>query len=72
MPSTDSMSDSWRKSTFSGYNTNCVEVGLSGGSIGIRDSKNPRGGIVTVTTASWDAFLVGVRNGEFDRTPGRR
>ena len=70
MPSTDSVFDSWRKSTFSGYNTNCVEVGLSGDSIGVRDSKNPRGAIVPVTTAGWGTFLAGVRAGELDRQPG--
>lgn len=65
--------DKWRKSSFSGYNTNCVEVsGLSGDTIGVRDSKNPRGGILQFTTGEWDAFVAGVRNGEFGRKSSNR
>lgn len=61
----------WIKSSFSGYNGNCVEVaGLSGDTIRVRDSKNPRGGVLNFTQSEWDAFLGGVRNGEFDRKTG--
>jgi hypothetical protein len=60
----------WIKSSLSSYNGNCVEVaGLTEDVIRVRDSKNPRGGILHFTTAEWDAFLGGVRNGEFDRKP---
>ena len=63
--------DAWIKSSLSTYNGNCVEVsGLSGEMIKVRDSKNPRGGILNFTTAEWDAFVGGVRNGEFDRKSG--
>lgn len=59
----------WIKSSFSYANGNCVEVsGLSDNSIEIRDSKNPEGPILHFTPAEWDAFLGGVRNGEFDRS----
>lgn len=61
-------SGAWIKSSLSGYNGNCVEVaGLSGDTIRVRDSKNPRSGVLNFTIAEWDAFLGGVRNGEFDR-----
>ncbi|HEX7161912.1 MAG TPA: DUF397 domain-containing protein [Trebonia sp.] len=61
----------WKKSSLSGYNANCVEVaGLSGDTIRVRDSKNPRGGVLNFTQSEWDAFLGGVRNGEFDRKTG--
>jgi hypothetical protein len=61
----------WIKSSLSQYNGNCVEVaGLTDDIIRVRDSKNPRGGILNFTTAEWDAFIGGVRNGEFDRKPG--
>lgn len=58
----------WIKSSLSTHNGNCVEVtGLAGDIIRVRDSKNPRGGILNFTTAEWDAFIGGVHNGEFDR-----
>jgi hypothetical protein len=60
----------WIKSSLSSYNANCVEVaGLSDDAIRVRDSKNPRGGVLNFTPAEWDAFVGGVRNGEFDRKP---
>jgi len=64
-------SGTWIKSSLSGYNGNCVEVaGLTDDRIRVRDSKNPRGGVLSFTTAEWDAFIGGVRMGEFDRKPG--
>ncbi len=58
----------WIKSSFSTYNGNCVEVaGLTTDTVRVRDSKNPRGGMLNFTPAEWDAFVGGVRNGEFDR-----
>ena len=62
--------DTWRKSSFSGYNGDCVEVtGLTRNTIRVRDSKHPRGAVLNFTQAEWDAFIGGVRNGEFDRNP---
>lgn len=60
MHSTDGISG-WRKSSFSGYNTNCVEVGILKGNIGIRDSKNPKGGTLKLTAAEWNSFLGSIR-----------
>jgi hypothetical protein len=58
----------WAKSTLSQYNGNCVEVaGLATDSILVRDSKNPRAGFLRFAPAEWDAFVGGVRLGEFDR-----
>lgn len=63
-------SGTWIKSSLSTYNGNCVEIsGLSDERIRVRDSKNPRGGVLNFTPAEWDAFIGGVRNGEFDRNP---
>jgi hypothetical protein len=60
----------WIKSSLSSYNANCVEVtGLADDAILVRDSKRPRGGVLNFTRGEWDAFLGGVRNGEFDRKP---
>jgi hypothetical protein len=61
-------SGTWIKSSLSAYSGNCVEVaGLAGETIRVRDSKHPRGSVLNFTQAEWDAFIGGVRNGEFDR-----
>lgn len=61
-------SDAWIKSSLSAYNGNCVEVaGLADDIIRVRDSKHPGRAVLNFTQAEWDAFVGGVRNGEFDR-----
>lgn len=73
MQSGDNSSRDWIKSSLSIHTGNCVEVaGLGGDTIRVRDSKNPRSGVLNFTPAEWDAFIGGVRNGEFDRRPGSR
>ena len=57
----------WIKSSLSYANGNCVEVAsLPGGEIGVRNSRDPGGPVLTFTPDEWHAFLGGVRNGEFD------
>jgi hypothetical protein len=59
---------SWFKSSLSFANGNCVEVAdLPAGGIGVRDSKDTEGPVLRFTPDEWQAFLGGVRNGEFDR-----
>jgi hypothetical protein len=62
-------SPDWIKSSLSMHNGNCVEIsGLTEDIIRIRDSKNPRGAVLSFTPAEeWDAFIGGVHLGEFDR-----
>ena len=49
-------------------NGNCVEVArLSGDVTIVRDSKDVKGPVLGFTQGEWDAFVGGVRNGEFDR-----
>lgn len=51
----------WRKSTFSGGYGSCVEVAFSS-TVGIRDSKKPGSGHLTVPPAQWAAFLARVKS----------
>lgn len=59
---------SWRKSTFSNLNGNCVEIGrILPDRIGIRDTKDyGNGPILVFTGAEWDAFIAGAKEGQFD------
>jgi hypothetical protein len=55
------------KSNKSGPHTdNCVEVATCTCGIQVRDSKDQSGPVLNFTHAEWDAFLAGVRDGEFD------
>jgi Domain of unknown function (DUF397) len=66
--SIESAEPHWVKSSFSYANGMCVEVaGLSDDVIMVRDSKNAKGAVLGFTPGEWDAFVGGVRNGEFDR-----
>jgi len=57
----------WVKSSLSFSNGNCVEVAnLPGGQVGVRHSKHTEGLVLRFTPDEWQAFLGGVRNGEFD------
>jgi Domain of unknown function (DUF397) len=63
----------WQKSSYSGTNGNCVEVGWRTSSYSVnhgcvqvapaladtlvRDSKDPEGPALTVPTTTWQAFL---------------
>jgi uncharacterized protein DUF397 len=57
----------WRKSTLSSHN-GCVEVALAQNEVAVRDSKDRGGPVLHFTAQEWEAFLSGVRNGEFERT----
>lgn len=48
----------WRKASYSGANSGCVEVAHSSAAVGIRDSKSPDTGTLTVPRAAWTAFLA--------------
>jgi hypothetical protein len=57
----------WIKSSLSYANNNCVEVAdLPEGGVGVRNSRDREGPVLRFTSDEWDAFLGGVRNGEFD------
>jgi hypothetical protein len=58
----------WHKSTRSGGNGgDCVEVAVNlPGIVAVRDTKDRAAGALVFTDAEWQAFLAGVRDGEFD------
>ncbi|MFC0863631.1 DUF397 domain-containing protein [Sphaerimonospora cavernae] len=69
----------WKKSVRSGNGQDCVEVAIAdAGEAGdehkadveqlylIRDSKDPDGPVLAFTASEWDAFIGGVKDGEFD------
>ena len=57
----------WVKSSLSFSNGNCVEVAsLPEGEVGVRNSRDSEGLVLRFTSDEWQAFLGGVRNGEFD------
>jgi ABC-type amino acid transport substrate-binding protein len=58
----------WRKASFSDATGNCVEIAFAAdGTVGVRDSKNQGSGpVLEFTPSEWDAFLNGVKGGEFD------
>lgn len=55
-----------RKSSFSTQESGCVEVGVIDGLVRVRDTKDRDGGVLSFNAMEWDAFLRGVKAGEFD------
>lgn len=56
----------WYKSSRSSGNGNCVEVAVLDEAVAVRDSKDRSGPVLIFTSAEWDAFVAGARDGEFD------
>ncbi|EFC82297.1 DUF397 domain-containing protein [Parafrankia sp. EUN1f] len=57
----------WLRSSFcQGAADTCVDVQLGPGGVGVRDSKDLDGPVLRFTPEEWEAFLLGVRNGEFE------
>lgn len=56
----------WMKSSRSISTGACVEVAAVGNLIAVRDSKNPAAAPLYYTLTEFDAFLFGVKQGEFD------
>lgn len=56
----------WRTSTRTQSNGACVEVALKPSIAGIRDSKQPDGGVVLAGFPAWDAFRQAVKRAELD------
>lgn len=48
----------WRKSSYSGGDGNCVEIGWPDVTVAVRDSKNADGPALTFPVTQWHAFLT--------------
>ncbi|WP_035276055.1 DUF397 domain-containing protein [Actinoalloteichus caeruleus] len=51
----------WRKSSRSTNKSACVEIATDPRGAAIRDSKNPSGGILTLTATQYGQFLAAVK-----------
>ncbi|SPT57091.1 DUF397 domain-containing protein [Actinomadura madurae] len=62
------MTINWRKSSYSGGSTDemCVEVAELVGGVGIRDSRNPRGGLLDVSTEEFAVLVGQIKKGVLD------
>ncbi|MFF3264614.1 DUF397 domain-containing protein [Streptomyces sp. NPDC002932] len=53
----------WRASSYSSGNGQCVEVADTQGAVPVRDSKIATGPVLVFGVATWGAFVTGVRDG---------
>lgn len=56
---------SWHKSSYSGPNGDCVEAAEVPVGVAVRNSRFPDGPALLFTESEWDAFLRGVKGGDF-------
>jgi hypothetical protein len=55
--------DVWRKSSYSGQESDCVEV-RGGVTVGVRDTKDRQGGQLAVSVAGWAALVDVVKTSQ--------
>lgn len=58
--------DTWRKSSFCGNESECVEVAMGGARVRARDSKDRAGAELAFSPAEWRAFIAAVACGELE------
>ncbi|RKT52223.1 DUF397 domain-containing protein [Saccharothrix australiensis] len=51
----------WRKSSYSGGQGQCVEIAVDATRVAVRDSKNPDGPVLHTPRTAFAAFLRGLR-----------
>lgn len=58
----------WRKSSRSNDQGLCIEVADNLiGVVGVRDSKDPAGPVLSITPSAWAAFIEATKDGSLDR-----
>jgi hypothetical protein len=57
---------SWRKSTWSIANGQCIETAALDGRLAVRDSVDKSGPSPTFTVGEWRTFIKSIKNGDFD------
>ncbi|MGW0603282.1 DUF397 domain-containing protein [Streptomyces sp. NPDC002640] len=57
------LSTTWRKSSYSGANGDCVEVGVVDQAVAVRDSKQDCGPAFLIPDHGWGAFVSAVAEG---------
>lgn len=65
MTSVDLSRASWKKSTRSSGNGQCVEVADLADAVALRDSKDPTGPTLVFRREDWTSFLAGAKYGHF-------
>ncbi|APU22602.1 DUF397 domain-containing protein [Actinoalloteichus sp. GBA129-24] len=53
----------WRKPLRSNGAQNCVEVGRASSFVGIRDTKNRAGGMLSVSSPAFGALVLAIKDG---------
>ncbi|XVQ87881.1 DUF397 domain-containing protein [Microbispora siamensis] len=67
VPADDLACAVWHKAARSNTVGNqCVEVARLRDGVAVRDSKDPQGPRLMFTPGEWEAFVEGVKGGEFD------
>ncbi|MFB4318415.1 DUF397 domain-containing protein [Actinomadura sp. 21ATH] len=63
------MSKQWRKSSHSGgaNDEHCVEVGRLAQGMGVRDSKSPEAGHLSLTSDQFAELVAGIKRASYDR-----
>ncbi|CNE39393.1 Domain of uncharacterised function (DUF397) [Mycobacterium tuberculosis] len=65
-PMINNASLTWRKSTRTQANGQCVELAQVHEGCAVRDSKDPAGPVLTFTTHEWSALLKAIKTGTHD------
>jgi hypothetical protein len=67
MTASESNFAAWRKSSRSAGNGACVEIAVGVGAVGMRDSKDPGGLVLSFDLETFRAFVSDVKSGALAR-----